>query len=38
MSGANGRLKLNHMGLGSGDWYVRSPPLGITETQVRVSF
>lgn len=23
MSGANGRLKLNHMGLGGGDWYVR---------------
>jgi hypothetical protein len=25
MSGANGSLKLNHMGLGSGDWYVRHP-------------
>ena len=23
VSGANGSLELNHMGLGSGDWYVR---------------
>ena len=26
MSGANGRLELNHIGLGSGDWYVRLTP------------
>ena len=36
MSGANGSLKLNHLGLGSGDWYVRHQCSGFGEAVGRV--
>ena len=36
MSGANGSLMLNHMGPGSGDWYVRLMPSITNEGPLRL--